>query len=370
MGLTMLTFHERLKFELMTEGMRLTPAAHSRLTGSDGQRPLTLADYATTSGIPLCLPGDIWVNVPVMEYNPNFVRNPRNILDWTPTGFVIGTDAAAVPAEPIPVPNCSQLLNSVGEPHAWYGLTHTDRVRISPIGGCANSCLFCDLPRTSKYARKRIELLLECIREALADPVLPARHVLISGGTPRPADYGYLVEVYAQVLGAYTTTPVDIMMLPLPGLLDSADLRRRGVNELSINLELFNEEIRSRLIPQKAAIPIGQWLEFIEHAVETLGMRVRSLLVVGLEPVEDTLRGVAALAERGCEPVLSPFRPAPRTPLELAAPPAVNLLIEVFEKARDVAARWGARLGPRCLPCQHNTMSLPDGSDYYLRWAH
>ncbi|MBI2839278.1 MAG: hypothetical protein HYX75_13260 [Acidobacteria bacterium] len=212
--------------------------------------------------------------------------------------------------------------------------------------------------------------MLECVRDALADPALPARHVLISGGTPRPTDYGYLAEVYAQVLAAFPTTPVDIMMLPLPGLLDAADLHRKGANELCVSLELFNEQARSQLIPQKAAIPIAEWLAFIECAVQTVGMRVRSLLVVGLEPVEDTLLGVEALAERGCEPVLSPFRPAPHTPLEHVAPPSADYLADVFEQARDIAARRGAKLGPRCLPCQHNTLSLPDGSDYYHPWTH
>jgi len=361
----MLTTIERLKFALLAEGMRITRAARTHLAGSNGTRPLSLADYATTSGIPLRLPGDIWVNVPVSEYNPNFVQNPRHVLDWSPEGFAICADGGVVPADPIPVPEYSQRSNLAGEPHAWYGVTHTDRVRISPIGGCANSCSFCDSPRTANYRRKRIDLLLQCVRDALGDPVLPARHVLISGGTPRPSDYGYLAEVYAQVLAAFPATPVDIMMMPLPRLLDAADLHRMGVNELSINLELFNERARGRLIPQKTAIPMSEWLAFIASAVQTVGLKVRSLLIVGLEPVKDTLRGVEALVARGCQPVLSPFRPAPQSLLAHVAPPTADLLANVFEQARDVAECLGGKLGPRCLPCQHNVLALPDTSGYY-----
>ena len=89
--------------------------------------------------------------------------------------------------------------------------------------------------------------------------------------------------------------------------------------------------------------------------------------MVGLEPIEDTLRGVDALAQRGCEPVLSPFRPSPDTPLGDVSPPGEAELVEVYERSVEVAGRHGVKLGPRCIPCQHNTLSFPDDSGYYLR---
>lgn len=361
----MLTRLARLKFELLAQGMQVADAARVHLAGSDGEGPLTLADYATTSGVPLRLPEDIWVNVPLVEHNPNFVVNPQHVLDWTGDGFVIRCGDTITPVEPSPVPQYLRRHNEAGQPHSWYGVTHTDRVRISPIGGCSNTCAFCDMPRTSDYRTKRLDLLLECIREALDDPVLPARHVLISGGTPRSEDHSYLLDVYGQVLAAFPSTPIDIMMVPLPDLLDVEHLVRKGVNELCINLELFNDDIRAHCIPQKAAIPKDDWLVFIDRAVQSIGVRVRSLLIVGLERVEDTLRGVEALAQVGCEPVLSPFRPTPQTPLALATPPSPDFLVDVFQRARDVAGRYGKKLGPKCLPCQHNTVALPDGTAYY-----
>lgn len=361
----MLTPIERLKFELFAEGMQISSAARERLASLSGQQALTLADYATTSGIPLRLPQDIWVNVPVADHNPGLVGNPRHVLDWQGNGFTVCSGDLVAPAMPSPVPEYCGRRNSAGEPHSWYGVTHTDRVRISPVGGCAGSCAFCDSPRTSEYRQKDVNLLCECIREALQDPVLPARHVLISGGVPRRDGYGYLRDVYSSVLEAFPDTPIDIMMLPIPELLDVSDLKRRGLRELSVNLELFNEEARSRLIPEKAAIPREDWFAFIEGVAETPGISIRSLLVVGLESVEDTLRGVEALARRGCEPVLSPFRPAPQTPLECTPAPSADTMVDVFLRAREVAARYGAKLGPKCLPCQHNTLSLPDGSEYY-----
>jgi hypothetical protein len=113
-------------------------------------------------------------------------------------------------------------------------------------------------------------------------------------------------------------------------------------------------------------------LRFIELAIEHMGPgRVRSLLLVGLEPAEDTLRGVEALAQRGCEPVLSPFRPDPSTPLgkgrNRIPPPNQQTITEVFLRATDIAAKHGMRLGPRCVPCMHNTITLPDDSGFYTK---
>ncbi|MFQ5531968.1 MAG: radical SAM protein, partial [Candidatus Nanoarchaeia archaeon] len=108
-------------------------------------------------------------------------------------------------------------------------------------------------------------------------------------------------------------------------------------------------------------------LDFIEGAVPIFGEgNVRSLLMVGIEPLEDTLRGVEVLAERGCDPVLSPFRPDPSTPMRNEKPPNVDFLIETYERAKEITGRFsGVKLGPRCIPCHHNTLTFPDNSEKY-----
>src|SRR5262249_22894405 len=91
--------------------------------------------------------------------------------------------------------------------------------------------------------------------------------------------------------------------------------------------------------------------------------RIRSLLMVGLESMEATLAGVEFLALRGCQPVLSPFRPAPGTRLEKMPPPRTEFLVEVYLRAREIGDRRGVNLGPDCLPCQHNTLTFPDDAN-------
>ena len=365
----MLTRVQRLKLDLLTDGVSVTAVAREKLSGANGTWPLTLADYASTSGIALELEDDVWVNAPIREFNPNFVDDTPHRLDFVDGEFVVISGDLQVRARPIPVPAYAFLRDATGRPYSAYGITHTDRIRISPIEGCIGRCQFCDLTVKFPYRKKPIEGLIETVALALDDSVLPAKHVLISGGTPRPEDYGYLNDVYRAVVGRFRDVPVVIMMVPLPGLLDLEELLDLGVNGLAINLEVYNDEIARSLMPLKGSFPRSYWLDFLERAATIFGPgRVRSLMMVGLEPLEETLRGVEALAQRGCEPVLSPFRPHPATKLGDRPPPSAALLAEAYERSVEIASRHGAKLGPRCIPCQHNTVTFPDGSDYYFRY--
>ena len=92
---------------------------------------------------------------------------------------------------------------------------------------------------------------------------------------------------------------------------------------------------------------------------------MRSLLLVGLEPLERTLAGIEFLASLGCDPVLSPFRPAPGTELSDHRPPSADLMLEAWERSSQIVERHDVKLGPRCIPCMHNTVTAPDDSGAY-----
>lgn len=359
------------KFALMEKGVHIADDARTFLEEKLGNRPFTNADYASTSGISLILPGEVYVNAPTEEFNPNFVEAAPFVLRRVGDGLLLTGGGPELPVNFIPVSDYHDQKNEWGEAYTSYAFTHTDRVRISPVEGCAYTCKFCDLPYEFRYRTKRIDGLVDSVRHALRDPMQPASHVLISGGVPRGDDYAYLQESYRQVLTAFPDVPIDIMMVPAPGLLKLDELGSLGVNQLSINLELYGDDAAKRIMPRKAKQGRDSYLRFIELAVEKLGPgSVRSLLLAGIEPMEDTVKGVAALAERGCEPVLSPFRPDPKTPMSKAKPPTADEMREIYLRSAEVAARHGMRLGPRCIPCMHNTMTFPDGSDHYYSHGH
>ena len=352
---------ERLKFVLFDEGVLITDAAQTWIDERNDGRPMTPSDYASTSGIILELDGDVWVNAPVTLYNPNFVTAPSIRLDADPEGLFLAVGEEQVRARFWLPPSYHDHDNHAGEPYNSYGFTHTDRVRVSPVEGCAITCRFCDLPYEFRYRTKRVEGIVDTVATALGDPIQPAHHVLISGGTPRPDDYDYVNEVYESVATTFPDTPVDVMMVPMEGLLDPTRLREIGIHELSINIEVFNQDIARKMMPRKHSQGRETYLDFIEDASEVFGPgRVRSMLMVGLEPMDDTLEGVAAVARRGGVPVLSPFRPDPATPLRERRPPDARTMQETYLRALEITRELDAKLGPACIPCTHNTLTLAD----------
>jgi len=352
---------EQLKFGLLADGLAMTSEALGYIAARNGDRPLTPADYASTSGVILVLEGDVWVNAPISRYNANFVVAPPYRLVRDGDGLVVeGRGLAARAAFWLP-PHFQGERNQAGEEYNSYAFTHADRVRVSPIEGCAFTCTFCDLPYEFPYRRKSVEGLLDVVRVALADPVQPAYHILISGGTPRPDDYQYVRQVYESVITTFPDVLVDIMMVPIEEVMHPPWLAGLGVAEISVNLELWGEREARLRMPRKHKQGRDHYLNYLSRAADELGgERVRSMLMVGLEPLENTLAGVEAIADRGCVPVLSPFRPDPSTPLRDHPVPSASFLKEAYLGAREVTQRRGVPLGPSCIPCAHNTLTFPD----------
>lgn len=374
---------ELLKMRLLADGVRVTDAAASRWREQFGG-PLTLGEYATTGGVALIVEDELYVNAPLVAD----AATPQLVCSGD-VGFALDDAGDVWPVGVVPVPAFHgelqrDVLNGIEQPSTNYGVTHTDRCRVSPISGCAWKCKFCDLPYDATYRKRHQDNMLATIRAAANDPLAPARHVLISGGTPRatiPArpgreavdDKTWLDGVFEH-LAMHSPLPVDVMMAPRADFGHPRWLRSVGVNAVSINLEISDEERARALAPAKFGVGRAHTLAYIEAAVEAFGVgQVQSLVVFGeaIEPLKSTLRGVRDLADRGCIPVLSPFRPHPLTPL--ACEPAATLqeMLAAYEATVDICAvsGTGVKPGPRCVACQHNTVSLPDASDFYIRPA-
>lgn len=368
----MLSEREELKIEIFHQGIHLADEARD-VINQGKRKPLTTGDFASTNGIVLDLGEHIFVNAPFRDLNKNFVEEETpHTLDFSDGKFCIVSTGRVVEARFVPPPSYISRSNPRGKVYKEMIATHTDRARISPIQGCAIACHFCDIPYGQKYNRHSIPNLIDSITVAIDDPALPTHHLLISGGTPKPEDYEYENQVYEAVTAAFPGLDVDVMMAPAfcdsgRELLDPKRLKRAGIHELSINLELWNPQIAQRITPGKFRIGRERYLAFMEKAVQEFGIGgVRSILMVGIEPIEDTLNGVQALAERGISPELSPLRPDPITPLKGWPAPSVELQKEVYQRSREIIDKYpGVYMGLRCIPCMHNVLNFPDMSGYY-----
>jgi hypothetical protein len=367
----MLSENEALKIELSSEGIQLSPAARQALFTGE-KRQVTTDDFATTRGVILRFADHYFVNTPFIDRHPTVVdQTTPHTLEFENNSFWIASGGRFVKAEYIPVPN--YIVNPSQFPQDYKDMitTHTDRARISPIqSGCAMACQFCNLGYEKKYHKHEVDDLVESVKVAIDDPILKAHHLLISGGTPKPEDYGYVNEVYRRIPDEFPGLEVDVMMAPIPGLLDAKKLKNAKINELSINLELVSDEAAKRFTPGKYRIGQSGYLSFMDEAVNVFGVgKVRSMLVVGLEGMENTLKGVQMLAERGVSPELSPFVPDSITPLRNHKTPPSEFLKEIYQRARDIVYRYdGVPMGLGCIPCMHNALVLPDHYAYYTNY--
>ena len=357
-----LAFESQLKLYLLAHGVRIDPEAE-RAWEVRFKGPVSLSEYASTSGICVYTTSGVYVNAPFVE---EFTQESEAHFVFTGEDFAIDWHGARVPVSVIPVPGFHHTTYSDNGTDYPY----TDRCRISPIEGCGWICKFCNLPYEMRYRKKSKDALLRVVQLAERDELSPARHVLISGGTPKPEDEAWIDEIYAFIAGN-SPISVDVMMPARNDFGYPAWLRSVGVNMVSLNIEIWDPARARRIMPQKFRLGRDHYLRYIEAAVHAFGAGfVQSLILVGraVEPIESTLEGVQALVDRGCIPVLSPFRPDPRTPMEREAPASIEEMSHVYEATLEICERAGTGIkpGPRCIPCQHNTIAFPDGSDFYI----
>ncbi len=65
------------------------------------------------------------------------------------------------------------------------------------------------------------------------------------------------------------------------------------------------------------------------------------------------------LIENGIQPMLSVFRPLQGTALERYLPPKMTALYRLYFAMEKECEAHALHLGPSCLYCQNNTLSMP-----------
>jgi molybdenum cofactor biosynthesis enzyme MoaA len=347
----------------MCRGISITNKAKKTLT-KNGEIPLSLFEYPTTAGISLVLPDNIYVNA---QFSGKFINS--DIVLHYKSNYFLKYNNKKINIKILPLPDYFNKKNSSGILYSKLIMSHTDRMRINPIRGCHFSCKYCDFNK-EKYDKISFEEFKDAIEVALADKNLSPKHLLISGGVPKPIDEKFIDSIYEKITKYLKrkNIPVDIMLTPNRKNGYLSKLKSWGVSTLSINIEIFNNEIARKLNPQKANLTKELYFSFIKEAVKLFGNgKIRSILIVGLEPIDDTLKGVEELAKLGSDIVLSPFVPAENTKLSKFNPPSENDLIEIYKKSKQIADANNVKIAPRCIPCQHNALAFPENTkDYYF----
>jgi len=245
-----------LKFELLTSGIQISDQAKDYVKAA--KRPLRTRS-GSSGGLDLILPNNIHVNVPVDE---SFASQSVLILDTLSEGLVIrrGEDILS-PVVLQTLPKYYSMHTSDGVPMVKVGqMCSGDRFCYGMTGPYCwfwkseRRCKYCSigLNKTRDAARKTIEELLETLEQAISDPVIPARHILIGGGTTEGEDMGAILasDLCKAIKERFNISCYVMISAPLRNeyidlLYDS------GADELGMNLEFYSDAAWEEMIPGK-----------------------------------------------------------------------------------------------------------------------
>lgn len=358
---------EIMRLALLRYGLRYSERVGKQFNRRIKEPTRTRAGAA--GGLDIILADDeTWVNVPVHEA---FVRRSPYILQYVEDTPCIFYNEKIVQRVCFPKrPVFYKRHTSDGTPMKKVGVMLGDRLAISLTNLCIfwntkDVCKYCSIGLNTKedLLVKHINHCVETARAAVKEGC--ARHIALNSGGMHGEDRGALLYGrYVQALRRETDVPIAVQMLP-PETVSCIDyLKDCGTTELTFDMEIYDWQINHKLSPGKAKIGFKTYYTALEKAVRTFGAgNVTSNLIVGLEPVESTIRGVQFLAEMGVVPKLIIFRPLMGTPLEGMTPPSVLDMAHTLVGAQRATSVVGGRLGPTCPMCNINRLVPKEGVD-------
>lgn len=211
-------------------------------------------------------------------------------------------------------------------------------------GNRATSCQFCaigqSLAARSTIAEKTPAQLAEVARAAVElDGV---QHMVMTTGTPQTEDRGARVLAdAARAVRAAVELPIQAQCEPPADFTWFSRLAESGVDSLGLHLEAVTEEVRMRVIPGKAEVPVSLYLEAFAAAVAVFGRgQVSSYVLAGLGDSREAILDMCArMVALGVYPFVVPFVPIAGTPLAHHPTPAPEFMASLLGAVSALIAK-------------------------------
>jgi radical SAM protein (TIGR04043 family) len=122
-------------------------------------------------------------------------------------------------------------------------------------------------------------------------------------------------------------------------------MKDAGADGLGMHLEVVGEDIRRRIMPGKAMVPVARYFEAFEAAVPVFGRaQVSTYILAGLGDTAEELLAVSRrLVEIGVYPFIVPFVPISGTPLESHKGPGAAFMHRVLEPLSEMLVTSGLK---------------------------
>lgn len=342
-----------MKVALLNQGIRIEADAQKKLEKSGGIRP------GTNCSVDLLI-GELVINCPIsgkfIEFTPFSVKLRNGKLGL----FYYNSFLKEIRINPVDIYSMKKTSNGI-----LYGAIanmSSDRLRVHHTTSCifkalGKGCAFCDIRMGTDNIK--IEDVHEVIDFYLNNTEF--EHFLVGGQSEKATiEYPYIIDTI-QYIRQRCDKNIYVMCLPPLDRKIVKQMYQAGATEVAFNIEIFDRSIAMQLMPGKGYIPLKQYLDALRYSVSMFGETgsVRSIILVGLESDKTFFDGIEALAREHIQPILSVFRPLPDTEMVDEIPPSNEYLIHVYNKASEICEKYGVTLGPACVHCQNNTLSLP-----------
>lgn len=346
---------EQLINELQSYGVRLVDPKATGVSRRGGAGPSDHTPF-TIDGATVMVPVH---NAPAFE-SPYLVEKPdaQGHSRISRDGVVLGD--VTFPLRP----RFYELATADGIPYSKIATLHgRDVLATTVLQSCiryasrTKTCQFCAIGQSlaagRTIERKTPAQLAEVAKAAVElDGV---RHMVMTTGTPPGNDRG------AAILAESALAVKAAVDLPIQGQCEPPDddawfgrMKEAGVDALGMHLETVTPDVRARIMPGKAQVPLTRYFDAFEAAVPVFGRgQVSTYILAGLGDTSDEILGVCRrLVAIGVYPFVVPFVPIAGTPLESHASPSpafmhgilaplAAMLAEAGLKSTDIKAGCG-----------------------------
>ncbi|ESA32525.1 radical sam msmeg-0568 family [Leptolyngbya sp. Heron Island J] len=240
-------------------------------------------------------------------------------------------------------PRFYDLQTADGIPYWKIALLHSRNVLATTVlqtciryENRKTACQFCaigeSLAADRTIAKKTPEQLAEVAEAAVRlDGV---ENMIMTTGTPNTTDRGaaYLTEC-AQAIRARVNLPIQAQCEPPNDFAWFERMRTAGIDSLGMHLEAADPEVRARIMPGKAKVPVSYYFKAFEAAINIFGHgQVSTYLLAGLGDSKETLLDVSQrLIDIGVYPFVVPFVPIGGTPLAEHQPPSSEFMYDLYQ---------------------------------------
>lgn len=210
------------------------------------------------------------------------------------------------------------------------------------------TCQFCSIGQSlaagRTIAHKTPAQLAEVAQAAVElDGV---RHMVLTTGTPPTPDRGAAILCdSARAIKAAVNLPIQAQCEPPDDDAWFQRMKDAGIDTLGMHLEAVTPEVRARIMPGKASVPLSRYFSAFEVAVGVFGRgQVSTYILAGLGDTREAILDTSQrLLDLGVYPFVVPFVPISGTPLEGHPAPDPAFMRSVIAPLSEMVAAAGLR---------------------------